>query len=247
MKTKGVYILSGFAAGVMLTGGVTMAATNLVQAQRNQATIHVNGGFATSGNSLIYDGSTYASLYAIQQSLQKAGLQTSWDGHDFNIQDPSLQQGLSASVALNSLSPVSIGESTIFAGGTMVNKFTDMFNNTYDSGMSVETKGTNGQTYYDVTYNLNGEYKQLKGTLVPDLTYQGQTQFPDVGNLTIIGDGQTLYSSGDVTSGINAPIQVSVNLTNVQKLEIKLKDGSSAGTLNWQYGKLGFVGVNLYR
>lgn len=237
------YVLAGFVSGVIVASGAAWAGTSYVSSLKESATVHVNGGFATTGTALVYGGTTYSEIYAIQHSLQQAGMTTHWDGHDLNINAPWLQSNLSSADSLNSLSSASLD--TAWDSNT-VNTFTDMFGNTYDGGIAIDADGYGPNSAYDVTYNLNGEYKQLTGTLVPDSSYRGNTNYPDLGDLTIIADGKTIYSSGDITSGMTSPTHVSVDLTNVNKIEIRLEEGQTSG-VNGGNGQIGFVGVNLYK
>ncbi len=69
-----------FAAGTLLSGGVAMAATNMVQAQLGNSVYELNGQTVEKAPKLVYGGTTYVQLYSIQQLLNKAGIKNSWNG-----------------------------------------------------------------------------------------------------------------------------------------------------------------------
>ncbi|KUO97332.1 hypothetical protein [Ferroacidibacillus organovorans] len=68
----------GTVVGSMLAGSFVFAATNAVQAQKE--TVSYDG---IKGTGLVYDGTTYAELYAVQQVLKKEGLVNHWTGSSF--------------------------------------------------------------------------------------------------------------------------------------------------------------------
>jgi hypothetical protein len=69
-----------FAAGTLLSGGVAMAAANMVQAQLGNSVYELNGQPVEKAPKLVYGGTTYVQLYSIQQALNKAGIKNSWNG-----------------------------------------------------------------------------------------------------------------------------------------------------------------------
>ncbi|WP_072873279.1 hypothetical protein [Alicyclobacillus tolerans] len=78
--------------GSLLAGGAVFAATsNFVQAQKEIANYD-----GIKGSALVYGGTTYAELYAVQQVLQKQGIVNQWNGDvkNFSMDSPSqsLQQ-----------------------------------------------------------------------------------------------------------------------------------------------------------
>lgn len=85
MKRVIGYALS-FVAGSILSGGVAFAATNMVQAEKGTSVIEYNGKSISSPPKLVYGGTTYVQLYAIQQGLKTVlGANPTWDGTHFNM------------------------------------------------------------------------------------------------------------------------------------------------------------------
>ncbi len=80
-------IAMGTLAGSLVAGSLAFAAgTNVVQAQ----TEAVNYG-GIHGTALVYGGTTYAELYAVQQVLKQQGIVNQWNGaaKNFSMDSPS--------------------------------------------------------------------------------------------------------------------------------------------------------------
>jgi|GEM_PF-4250891 len=80
-------IAMGTLVGSLVAGSLAFAATtNVVQAQQEA----VNYG-GIHGTALVYGGTTYAELYAVQQVLKKQGIVNQWDGmaKNFSMDSPS--------------------------------------------------------------------------------------------------------------------------------------------------------------
>ncbi|MDQ0190124.1 hypothetical protein JI721_04530 [Alicyclobacillus cycloheptanicus] len=99
-------------AGVVLTGTAAFAASSLkaVKAQA-QSGINYNG---VKGDRLVYQKTTYAELYAIQQALKNQGIQNQWNGTSgqFTIQTPTevqwMQKIFAAATQLSSSDQVQV-------------------------------------------------------------------------------------------------------------------------------------------
>ncbi|MDQ0188871.1 hypothetical protein JI721_12265 [Alicyclobacillus cycloheptanicus] len=79
MKKAAGYI-GAFLAGSIVTGGMAIAATTYVQAQKGTSIVEMNGQKVASPPTLVYGGTTYVQLYSIQQALKKVGWLAKWDG-----------------------------------------------------------------------------------------------------------------------------------------------------------------------
>ncbi|MHB1682050.1 MAG: hypothetical protein ACYCYO_04365 [Bacilli bacterium] len=80
-------IAMGTLVGSLVAGSLAFAATtNVVQAQ--QEAVNYSG---VHGTALVYGGTTYAELYAVQQVLKKQGIVNQWDGmaKNFSMDSPS--------------------------------------------------------------------------------------------------------------------------------------------------------------
>ncbi|PWI56626.1 hypothetical protein [Sulfoacidibacillus thermotolerans] len=77
--------VAGTLATSLLAGGAVFAATgHAVTAQAETANY---GGI--KGSALVYGGTTYAELYAVQQALKNEGVVNQWNGQTFQIDTPS--------------------------------------------------------------------------------------------------------------------------------------------------------------
>ncbi len=83
------YVVPAFIAGTIISGTVAVAATNFVNAEKApSSSISVNGKQFQAPR-LTYDNTTYTGLWWLQQALNSAGFQASWDGNNFKITDPN--------------------------------------------------------------------------------------------------------------------------------------------------------------
>lgn len=88
-KSLAIGALAGTLSGALLAGGVAFASSNLVQAQPE--TVNYNG---IKGSALVYGGTTYAELYAVQQVLKQQGITNQWNGQSFKMTVPQTNQQL---------------------------------------------------------------------------------------------------------------------------------------------------------
>jgi len=158
---------------------------------------------ATEG--FIYDGTTYLPVRAVSEAVGKA---VSWDGRT---------------------SSVYIGQ---HSSNEPIAALTDLDYFNMEGGLSIKNgqsaKDNLGRTYnYGyiciyrngfIEYKLNGEISRLTGTyFVPYKEHStGQK-----GTLKIWGDGKLLYTSPEMTGGIE-PVEVDVDLTGVLTLKIEM-------------------------
>lgn len=86
MEKKSLLIgtMSGMLVGSLLAGSIVFASTSLVQAQKK--TVNYGG---IQGTGLVYGGTTYAELYAVQQVLKQQGIVNHWTGSAFTMDSPS--------------------------------------------------------------------------------------------------------------------------------------------------------------
>jgi hypothetical protein len=83
------YVVPAFVLGSALSGTVVWAATRYVQAEMGTSTVTTNGQVFANPPKLVYDGTTFVQLYAIQHSLINAGIGALWTGNSFNMSVPS--------------------------------------------------------------------------------------------------------------------------------------------------------------
>lgn len=74
----------GVFVGSLLAGSIAFAATTAVQAQKE--TVNYDG---IQGTGLVYGGTTYAELYAVQQVLKQQGVVNHWTGSSFTMDSSS--------------------------------------------------------------------------------------------------------------------------------------------------------------
>ncbi|WP_436664198.1 FxLYD domain-containing protein [Alicyclobacillus acidoterrestris] len=80
--------LGGFIAGVVMTAGVTMAATTTVKAIEGTDKIQYNSQTVSSSTDLKSGSTTYLSLPSVESVLKKAGLNYKWSGSTLNVTSP---------------------------------------------------------------------------------------------------------------------------------------------------------------
>ncbi len=74
----------GVLFGSLVAGSLVFASTNAVQAQKE--TVNYDG---IQGTALVYGGTTYAELYAVQQVLKQQGIVNKWTGSAFTMASSS--------------------------------------------------------------------------------------------------------------------------------------------------------------
>lgn len=82
------YVIPSFIAGTLFMGGAAWAGTNLVQATKGTSSIQANGKTVANPPKLVYNGTTYVQLYAIQHALINSGINASWNGSTFAMTVP---------------------------------------------------------------------------------------------------------------------------------------------------------------
>jgi hypothetical protein len=240
MKKAAFYVIPAIVVGTVVSGTIAEAATKYVQAVLGTSSVYVNGQLQSSPPKLVYKGTTYVQLSSIQHSLIHAGIGATWDGNKFKMTIPYEPPAPGPNVSkIQDMKTLTVDQ----FGAQSVNSFTDNLGGQYNYGGIEVSNEYGSNAHYDATYLLNGEYKELKGTLVPSIDYSKEQPYSDLGELQIIGDGQTLYDSGAVASNITKPIQVDVNLAGVTQLEVILTMNDEPVTI----GNLGFVNAEFLK
>jgi len=158
---------------------------------------------ATEG--FIYDGTTYLPVRAVSEAVGKA---VSWDGRTSSVYIGQHSSNEPVAV-LTDLDYFNMGGGVLIKEGQSAK---DNLGRTYNYGYI--------KAYKDgfVEYKLNGEISRLTGTyFVP---YKDRSTKHE-GMLKIWGDGKLLYTSPEMTGGVE-PIEVDVDLTGVLTLKIEM-------------------------
>ncbi len=114
-KSKTLGYALAFGAGTLFSVPAAVAATNYIQAQRTQSTIQFSGKTISQPPALVYDGSTYVQLYAIQQALKQIGMNPGWDGSVFSIHQSDIP-GMSGGSTDNATVYSDVGYSLLTLG-----------------------------------------------------------------------------------------------------------------------------------
>lgn len=154
---------------------------------------------ATEG--FIYDGTTYLPVRAVSEAVGKA---VSWDGRTSSVFIGQHSSSEPAAV---------LTELDYFNewGIRFKDVPRDNLGQAYNYGGMASNDGF-------VEYKLNGNYSRLTGKFFVDYE-ERSTSFK--GQLKIYGDGRLLYTSPELTHGIE-PVNVDVDITGVLTLKVEL-------------------------
>lgn len=204
-----------------------------VQNNVRPVTVYDNGQKLPSG---ITDGSTFYDVPATDAAYVKAfGLTPTMD----NSGNVSYEAQTPPSFALNStalmsLTPTNLigdfSNSQLYPGGQLSGYWpATVLGTMYPGQFTIEWAVTPGQKAVvpGVDYNLQGKYTMLSGSFaIDDLSknFNGSIQ------LTFVGDGKTLGSTGYVQTGQQA-VPISIPVTGVQNLEIQYQVKDANGTV----------------
>lgn len=213
MKKRLQGLVAGVMVGVILTSGVAIAAntTTLYNVLTHGVKIVIDGEKLTptdvNGNivePIIYNGTTYLPVRAVATAIGKA---VYWDGPNYTVYLGDMNGRLQyPTVELEDM--ISINHQPL-----TTNRLTDNYGNKYARAIY------NASNRYQFEYLLNMQYSRFKGTLyVP----QGETD-ENTRYLTVIADGQTIYTSPEMTRS-SAPVEIDVNVTGYNDVKIEFSD-----------------------
>lgn len=180
---------------------------------------------ATEG--FIYDGTTYLPVRAVSEAVGKA---VSWDGRTSSVYIG--QHSSNGPVAvLTDLDYFNIEKGQfVIANGQSAK---DNLGRTYNYGYMYAYRNGFAE------YKLNGEISRLTGTyFVPYKERSAKNK----GMLKIWGDGKLLYTSPEMTGGVE-PVKVDVDLTGVLTLKIEMTDQN----INLRSAEFTFADILLYQ
>lgn len=231
-KTLKGYLL-GFISATLMVVCVTAFAVNtttLYDVITNGIKIIIDGQELiptdVNGNKvepIIYNGTTYLPVRAVANAFGKP---VYWDGPNYIVylgQPPVPGELPYPTVKIEDM--VSIADKP-----RVSDQLTDNYGNNYDHAIC-------NRYEHNFEFLCNMQYSRFKGTLyVPN----GETDNRTV-RLSIIADGKTLYTSPEIDK-TSAPVNIDVNITGYNDVQIKFNGGVSLSNSNWLTVCLGNAG-----
>lgn len=217
MKKLGKFNLKSFVLGIVVTllittmciSALASGVSKTITAYYNNIKIYVDDSLVTptdaDGNVVepfVYNGTTYLPVRAVASALGKA---VSWDAATSSVY-VGKHESTTPSIYLSQLDPIT-SENASVAG---VSK--DNMGNTYSDSIMLK-----GLTSANAEYVLNGGYTRIKGVFALPYTAKDHGT---IGILKIYGDDQLLYTSPEMTKGVE-PIQFDVDITGINRLRIE--------------------------
>lgn len=226
MKDKLKGLVVGLLIGVMLTGGMTFAAsTTKIEVVFDKLRYMVDGveKKPTTGQGFIYQGTTYVPL---RFAAEATGKDVSWDGKNKTIWIGK-KSGVSQYLEDIEYARIDGDVYRTYFEEKRNNDRISIGGNKYEHGIGYElsTCCGKGASKGSIDYNLNGKYSKLTGFIGIDDATKNSTS---IGNIIIIGDGEEIFTSPDLKGG-DLPKEMNVDISGVLKLQIvfKLVDESS--------------------
>lgn len=171
---------------------------------------------------ITYGGTSYLPANAIAQQLQIPNEWNVGTGVDY------FGDQTAGGMLTNMMQPTSVAGFGSNGSQPMINSSMVMGGTTYTNGLQFNG-GTGGWSapLETMTYNLNGDYSKLSGIVGIDDNSISATGV----NVSIVGDGNTLYH-WTVGTG-QAPEKFSVNVNGVHNLQIVLDSSNSSSSSNF--------------
>ena len=215
-KTLKGYIL-GILSSVILFSIIAYAAntTTLYNVRANGVKIVIDGKELhptdVNGNKvepIIYNGTTYLPVRAVANAFNKA---VQWDGPNYTVYLGDMDGKLKyPTVELENMTSIN-------QAMRKTNELTDNYGNRY--GRAIYNR------YHDeckYEFLLNMKYSKFKGVLyVPEGTTSSQT-----GYLQIIADGNTIYTSPEMTRA-SSPVYIDVDVTGYNDVKIEFSNSAN--------------------
>lgn len=199
--------LKGYVVGtvstLLIAGTVVPVAAQNIDVMRG-VKIFVDDMQLSGAEGFIYNGTTYLPVRQISDAVGKA---VTWDGKTKSVYIGKHESSEPA-VMLKDL------DCFTSSGGGFSNykSVKDNLGNTYHDAIRLGLRGNESEEY-----KINGRYSKIKGKLVLDFDDRSTKHSSWI---KIYGDGRLLYTSPDVTGGIE-PVDIDVDLTGVLTLKIE--------------------------
>lgn len=223
-KLKGLFL--GLLIGTIITGGTVFAANRVkIEVAYENLKYMVDGveKRPSTGKGFIYDGTTYVPLRFAGEAI---GKDVSWDGKTKTVwigkKEGTFKYLPDLEYARADLEGTILHFNEWKEVGIFPNKYSDGFSisgNEYLHGIGIENMAIfSNEGSGTVSYNLNNDYTTFTGYLGID-DHSKNSANPS--KVIIIGDDQVLYESKELKGG-DLPIKFEVDLTGVNRLEIKI-------------------------
>lgn len=170
---------------------------------------------------ILYGGTPYIPANAVAQQLQ---IPNTWSSGVDYFGDQT-----SGGLLTTLLQPTSVSGFGSNNSQPMINAPMKMDGTTYSNGLQFVGGASSNET---MTYNLNGDYSKLTGIVGIDDNSSSASGI----DVTIVGDGNTLYS-WTVGSG-QSPEPFSVNVEGVRNLQIILNGGQDGSNVTVDFANL---------
>ncbi len=215
-KTLKGYIL-GILSSVILFSIIAYATntTTLYNVRANGVKIVIDGRELhptdVNGNKvepIIYNGTTYLPVRAVANAFNKA---VQWDGPNYTVYLGDMDGKLKyPTVELENMT--SINDKMY-----KTNKLTDNYGNRYGRAILNEYHSA-----IEYEFLLNMKYSRFKGVLyVPEGTTSSES-----GYLQIIADGNTIYTSPEMTRA-SSPVYIDVDVTGYNDVKIEFSNSAN--------------------
>lgn len=225
-KLKGIVI--GTMIGAMVTGGSAYAATNVkLSVVLENIKFMFDGVHTQTTQTIIYNGQLYVPAKSIAQGVGQSFTydgknKTAWIGAKQGSYKYLDEISYARMDGDNSKGNIYFKNWT--SPSNLKFKIADQqYLHGIGSILDTPYNGVNHENSID--YNLNGKYKKLTGFIgVDDYTKDSENS----GTIIVKGDGQELFRK-DAMKGGDMPLEISVDLTGVLKLQIVFESSADDG------------------
>lgn len=261
MKKRLQGLIAGILIGAMLTSGVVFAKqiSETAELFYNNIKIYIDGGEIVpkdaNGNMVepfTMNGTTYLPVRAISNAF---GKDVEWDGATQSVyigkKDQTKPDNYLDRIQYNDFKTGTTVSRMSIINGTI----TDFNNTMYTNGMILHIvdgdyniiEGDTDSANMSISYPLNSQYNNLKGTVVIPKSYdiaswgQDDAQSSKITDVWFYGDGKLLHKIIGLTSSM--PFNIDLNTKGVNQLTIKVKVHSNG----YGHGHLALTNLALYK
>ncbi len=219
--------------------------------------VNIGGNSLGSISQILNSGVPYVNTNTLFSAFGKIGLTSTISSRAANISLPVSLQAFphAREVSLFSFPHFALGNSNVAGSTSIYGTFQDNLGNTYTlptmswnvqvpAGATTPASSSSTSTYqtfyptagsngtFSLIYNLYGKYKAFSATLAPSAYFNNTTINPNTGNFEIVrGNGTTLFTSGNISSGNMKPTPVYVALNGVNQIQVTFTT-SGLGLIN---------------
>lgn len=216
--------------GSLLAGGIVFASTSLVQAQKEI----VNYG-GIQGTGLVYGGTTYAELYAVQQVLKQQGVVNHWTGSAFTMDSASksntelASQNQQLTQQLDNLNGIvkNLTKLPATQQQQILNKLSQEATSSQGSSAALQTLAQGLQQAVNNTAGSSGIANEVLQNLLSGKTGSGLVGTKGASSAGSSASSGAHGSSGSSTASNNTASGSSTNTTTTTSTTTSLTSGNS--------------------